>query len=165
MCSIASTNGSRVAFGVESRRARDIVVAPNGNHDRSSWRKCTETPVLHRARERVRSRDPRTKIREQHAESWSNVVCPQGNSGSTRSFFAHPFAQRSSSVMKPHQPSALDLLVEAAEGLYDIFVIGTDAPDDSGPDADATNLRHDLEQIGGDFWHVMSQIESGSFSE
>lgn len=68
--------------------------------------------------------------------------------------------------MKLHQPtSALDLLAEGAEGLLDIFMIGANAMDDCSPDADATNLRHDLEQIGGDFRQVMSEIESGSFSE
>lgn len=66
----------------------------------------------------------------------------------------------------PVRPSSpLAVLIEGAEGLLDIFKIGANAMDDRAPDADARSLQHDLEQIGGDFRHVMSAIESGSFSD
>ena len=64
-----------------------------------------------------------------------------------------------------HAPSALAFLAEGAEGLFDIFSIGATAMEDHTPEADARNLRHDLEQIGGDFRRVMSDIESGAYSE
>jgi len=80
--------------------------------------------------------------------------------------FVPLIANTSSAAMKLHHPSsALDLLAEGAEGLLDIFMIGANAMEDCTPNADATNLGHDLEQIAGDFRHVMSEIESGSFSE
>jgi hypothetical protein len=68
--------------------------------------------------------------------------------------------------MKSHHPrSVLAVLAEGAAGLFDIFGIGARAMEDRAPEADARNLRHDLEQIGGDFRQVMSEIESGTFDE
>jgi len=69
-------------------------------------------------------------------------------------------------TMKSHRaPSVLDVFAESAKGLFDIFSMGATALEDRTPEADATNLRYDLQQIGGDFRQVMSEIGSGTFTE
>ena len=67
--------------------------------------------------------------------------------------------------MKAQLSSAMEALREGAENLLDIFGIGATALEDRTPDADARNLRRDIERIGGDFRHVMSEIDSGRLSE
>jgi hypothetical protein len=62
-------------------------------------------------------------------------------------------------------PSALELCSESADGLLDIFSIGANALEDHTPEADARNLRYDLQQIGEDFRQVMSEIGSGTCNE
>jgi hypothetical protein len=81
-------------------------------------------------------------------------------------FFDRNAIQLLEYTMKIHPASsAFRVLTESAESLCDIFGIGASAMEDLTPEADARNLRHDLEQIGGDFRRVMSEIESGTFSE
>jgi hypothetical protein len=61
--------------------------------------------------------------------------------------------------------SVVTAFEEGARGLLDILGIGATAMEDRTPEADACNLRNDLEQIAGDFWQVISEIESGTLSE
>jgi hypothetical protein len=68
--------------------------------------------------------------------------------------------------MKSNQSNfLLAACIDCAQGLFDIFRIGTAALDDVGPEDDAANLHHDLLQLGNDFRHVMRQIESGNLPE
>lgn len=67
--------------------------------------------------------------------------------------------------MNSDQSSPLEAFVDSAESLFDIFRIGATALEDHTPEADARNLRGDLEQIGGDFRRVMSGIASGNFDD
>lgn len=61
--------------------------------------------------------------------------------------------------------SALAVLSDCVKSLLDIFSIGITSFEEDTPEADARNLRYDLEQISGDFRRVISEIESGGFNE
>jgi hypothetical protein len=64
-------------------------------------------------------------------------------------------------MKRNHMSAALDAWFDCARALFDIFCIGATAFEDRSPEADVRNLESDLHRIGGDFWNVLSGVESG----